>query len=116
MNNMMVWLRLATPEEREALALASGTPLNYLYHLAAEGKSYQRVASSEKAAAIETAAKPINAKALRAGRTLPDLLRTDLSPVCRECVYARKCLGEKAVASEFSYLARESATLEEDHY
>ena len=32
---------------------------------------------------------------------LPIVYRTDMVEACRNCEYARKCLGEPAVASEF---------------
>lgn len=32
---------------------------------------------------------------------LPIVYRTDIVPACRACEFAQKCLGERAVVSEF---------------
>lgn len=105
MKTMKVWLKLATPEERERLATGANTSVGYLYHLAADDDApHARDAHPELARALEKAAAPITADSH--GR-LPLLLRTDLSSGCRGCEFAERCLGDKAVASEFRFLPKE---------
>lgn len=96
---LMTWLRAATSAEQDLLAERAGTSAAYLRHLAApDSKAYKRQPSTALAAAIERESKAMH-KASK-GR-LPEVLRTDLVEACRECPYARKCLGERAVVSEF---------------
>ena len=98
MSQLKAWMRLASPEEQEQLAKDAGTSRVYLYHLANDQAEYGRQASPDLARRLEQAAAPINAKNPR----LPRLLRTDLAKACRECEFARKCLGEQIVTeSEF---------------
>ena len=98
MSQLKAWMRLASPEEQTALATAAGTSRAYLYHLANDKSAYGRYASPELARRLETAAVGINALNPR----LPRLLRTDLALACRECEFARKCLGDSVVTdSEF---------------
>jgi hypothetical protein len=98
MSQLKAWMRLASPDEQRALADAAGTSRQYLYHLANDRARYGRGASPELATALERAAVEIN----RANPRLPRLLRTDLARACRDCEFARKCLGEQVVTeSEF---------------
>lgn len=98
MSQLKAWMRLASPEEQEALARGAGTSRSYLYHLANDSSNYGRMASPALARMIEIAAVGINAMNPR----LPRLLRTDLAKACRDCEFARKCLGEAIVTeSEF---------------
>lgn len=91
---MKIWMAAATVEEQEMLAQSAGTSRGYLYQLAGG----HRQASAELGAAIEAKTKAM-AKASK-GR-LPVIYRTDIVPACRACIYAQKCLGERAVVSEF---------------
>lgn len=92
---MKTWMRLATTEEQEMLVQRCGTSRGYLYQLAGGF----RQASAEMAIAIERETKAMAAASK--GR-LPVVYRTDLSPVCRGCDFARKCLGEEvAVRGDF---------------
>ena len=91
---MRSWMRLATPAERETLAERSGTTVGMLNQYAGG----HRECSAAKAGAIESASK-VMSKASK-GR-LPILWRTDLVSACRTCPYAIKCLGDRAMASEF---------------
>ena len=97
---MKAWLQAASPLEREALAKEVGTSVQYLSHLAVNSdKKYRREPKILLAAGIERETKKM-AKTSK-GR-LPEVLRTDLVEGCRLCAYAQKCLGERAVASEFA--------------
>ena len=92
---MKAWLRQATAAERETLAKTAGTSVQYLHHLAAgEETNYKREPKPALAAAIERETKVL-AKASR-GR-LPVVHRTDLVSACRQCEFARKCLGSEVV-------------------
>ena len=98
MSQLKAWMRIASPEEQKALASAAGTSRAYLYHLANDESGYGRYASPELARRLEIASVGINAMNPR----LPRLLRTDLAKACRDCEFARKCLGEAIVTeSEF---------------
>lgn len=96
---MKAWLNAATPAERETLAKLVNTSVQYLSHVAVnEDKNYKREPKIPLAAGIERETRAM-AKASK-GR-LPIVLRTDLVEGCRQCPYAQKVLGERALASEF---------------
>lgn len=96
---LRAWLRAATAAERELLASRVGTSAQYLLHLAVnDDRAYKREPKPALAAAIERETR-LMARASR-GR-LPVVLRTDLVTACRECEFARKCLGDAALASHF---------------
>lgn len=100
------WLNAATGDERALLAERVGTSSAYLQHLAAnEEKNYRREPKPALAASIERETKAM-AKASR-GR-LPVVYRTDLVTACRQCEFARKCLGDALVVrSEFPIVTRD---------
>ena len=94
-DTLHAWLRAATTAEQKELADATTKgSVNYLEQLAGG----HRGCSAAKAGLIEDAAAPITKRSK--GR-LPRILRTDLSPACRRCPYAAKCLGLAAAASDF---------------
>ena len=75
------WLKKATVQERQRLVALAGTSKTYLYMLS-EGL---RIASPEMAAKIVDSANRINKK------LLPKLTVGDLSPVCANCRFYKKC-------------------------
>lgn len=83
---LKTWMQLATVDEQLLLAQRCETSRTYLYHLSGGF----RKASPELAAAIERESKAMHRASN--GR-LPIVYRTDLSPVCRACEFAQKCLG-----------------------
>lgn len=91
---MRNWMAAATVDEQELLAQRIGTSRGMLYQMAGG----HRNASAERAQAIERETR-LMARASK-GR-LPVVYRTDLCEACRSCDFARRCLGEKAVVSEF---------------
>jgi len=101
MHVLKQWMALATTAEIEELAREAGTSRNYLYQLCHDDKPHGREASNVLAARIERAAEVITR---RSGGRLPHVLRTDLNAGCRSCEYARKCLGDAAIASHFRVL------------
>lgn len=97
--SLKAWLKAATTAERDTLAQRVGTSTQYLAHVAVnEDKNYKREPKIALAAGIERETTTM-AKASK-GR-LPIVLRTDLIEGCRQCPYARKVLGERALQSEF---------------
>lgn len=91
---MRVWMRAATPDERSTMARRAGTSVGMLNQLAGG----HRQASADMAGRIERVAAEMH----RASKgRLPAVVRTDLCEACRACQYAAKCLGERAVVSEF---------------
>ena len=94
-------MQAASIEEKYALADLAGTSLGTLNQIAGGyrtgGEAIVRAGMARK---LETAAKVLNKR----NRALPGLLRTDLSPECRECDFAQKCLGDKAAASGFNVI------------
>lgn len=86
MNGLTMWLRAATPAEQMTLAEGVGTSRAYLNHLGAG----HRKASAAIAGEIEKHTEAMHRDS--AGR-LPLVYRTDLADVCRQCQYARECLG-----------------------
>lgn len=93
------WMKAATVSEQEMLASRVESSRATLSQYA----SGHRKASAERAAQIEAVTKEM-ARASK-GR-LPIVYRTDLSAACRACPYAQRCLGDKALASEFPVLAQ----------
>lgn len=88
------WMSAATVAEQELLAQKAGTSRGMLFQLAGG----HRQCSADLAGRIE-AASAVMAKASK-GR-LPHIVRTDICAACRSCQYAAKCLGERAVVSDF---------------
>lgn len=97
MNIVKQWMRAATPEEQELMAKAIGTTRGMLYQYS-NAKTTKRHPSAERAAAFERASKVMHRQSR--GR-LPLIYRTDLAEACRTCEFAQKCLGPKAVRSDF---------------
>lgn len=91
---MRAWMAAATPDEQTTLAKRVGTSRGMLYQYAGG----HRQASAAVGAAIERETRLMH-KASK-GR-LPIVYRTDIVPACRACEFAQKCLGERAVVSEF---------------
>src|SRR4051812_46604596 len=104
MNTLKLWLSQATTLERNKLSELAGTKRSYLYFLSNPEKSYGRTASAELAQRLEKAAAGVRDTSAEAKARLPLLLRTDLAPVCLVCAFAKRCLGDKAIASEFDYI------------
>lgn len=97
-DTLHTWLLAASRDEQQQLAdAATNGSVNALFQYALG----HRNPSAEKAGLIETAAEPISRRSK--GR-LPRILRTDLSAACRECPYARRCLGVSASAGDFEPL------------
>lgn len=97
---MKTWMRAATEAERSALASAVGTSVGMLGQYAGG----HREMSAERAGRIEAASATMH-KASK-GR-LPKIVRTDVCGACRQCQYAAKCLGERAVVSDFPIVAEQ---------
>lgn len=97
---LRAWMLAATPDEHRILAERAGTSKPYLHHLAAgEASNYRREPKASLAASIERETKAMNRAS---GGRLPIVYRTDLNSTCRECEFARKCLGDEVVTrSEF---------------
>lgn len=91
---MRNWMAAATPTEQQVLADRIGTSRGMLFQYSGG----HRQASAGTAAKIEQATKAM-AKVSK-GR-LPIVYRTDLAEACRNCEFAQRCLGERAVVSEF---------------
>ena len=92
--SIKAWMRAATAAERDLLAEKIGTSPGQLYQLAGG----HRQASADMAGRIESATMEM-AKASK-GR-LPRVYRTDVCEACRQCSYAAKCLGTRAIVSDF---------------
>lgn len=98
MTSMKLWMQAASTEQQFDLARRAQTSRSYLYHLAGEFRD----ASAELAQRIERAALDMHKESR--GK-LPRIYRTDLNAACRGCDFALKCLGPKAVASEFEFIS-----------
>lgn len=84
----------ATIAEQQLMAQKAGTTRGMLFQLAGG----HRQASADLAGRIE--AVTVSMHKASKGR-LPEVVRTDLCAACRVCQYAHKCLGDRAVVSEF---------------
>lgn len=90
---LRAWMAVATANEQQTLAMLAGTSRAYLYTVANAG-STKRQASSKRIISSDMAGRLAHAAAdLRlVNPALPELLRTDLSPTCGDCEYAKRCL------------------------
>lgn len=102
---MKAWMAAATVDEQVALANRTGTSRGMLYQWA----SGNRQASAEMAGRIESATAEMHK--LSKGR-LPKIYRTDLCVACSGCQYAGRCLGARAVVSEFPIVDTRQMELE----
>jgi DNA-binding transcriptional regulator YdaS (Cro superfamily) len=102
---LKAWMQAATVAEQDLLAEAVGTSRGMLHQYAGG----HREVSAARAGEFEAASKAM-ARASK-GR-LPVLLRTDLTEACRQCSYAQRCLGPRAVASEFPIVSEAMLELE----
>lgn len=101
MNALKHWMRLATSEQQQQLAAEAGTSRQYLYKLANTRAKYARSAKASLAAALERVSHRL---AAFTNRSLPKLYRTDLNETCRDCPYAKRCLGDIATRSHFEFV------------
>lgn len=101
MNIFKVWMRVATPGEQAVLAEALGTSRNMLYQISGGFKTV----SAERGAAIEKLTEQMHLASV--GR-LPRIYRTDMVEACRNCEFARQCLGGAADRSEFQVVTAAS--------
>ena len=99
MNRLKKWMLAATKQQKIALADMAGTTLPMLRQFAGAYRHKDRGVSMRSGLAIrmEQAAAALH----RIDDTLPEMLRTDLSPECRGCDFARKCLGDRVDESGF---------------
>lgn len=98
--SIKAWMAAATTDEQILLAERAGTTRAMLYQYAGG----YRQCSAETAGKIEAVTAGMH-KASK-GR-LPRIYRTDLCGACRSCQYAAKCLGARAVVSEFPIVKAE---------
>lgn len=77
------WMAASSAAQKQRLSRLSRVGLSHLYQIA-QGR---RMASSDAAARIEEASKGIGTD----GGNLPMLARGDISAVCGECPYYKKC-------------------------
>lgn len=100
-NQLRVFLSAATTAEKAELAERSGTTLGTLNQVAGGyRRGGQAVVRAGLAMRIEAAA----AELRKRNRSLPELYRTDLSPECRGCDFAQRCLGNKTAGGDFAVL------------
>lgn len=97
---LKVWMAAATADEQKLLAERVGTTVGMLRQYSGG----HRQCSAETAGKIEAVTATMH-KASK-GR-LPKIVRTDICQACRACQYAAKCLGERAVVSEFPIVSGE---------
>lgn len=100
MNHLKQWMSAATQQQKIALADLAGTTVPMLNQIAGGYKRADKsaVVRSGLAIRLEHAAKALS----NLDPKLPELLRTDLSPECRGCDFARACLGDKMDKSGFN--------------
>lgn len=101
MNQLRMWMQAASQEEKSALADLAGTTIGTLNQIAGGYRTGgEAIVRSGLARKLEKAAAVLNKR----NKLLPALLRTDLSPECRECEFAQRCLGDKAIMSGFTVI------------
>lgn len=108
MNQMRVWMQAASANEQSRLAEMAGTTIGTLQQIAGSYRNQgQPTVRSGLAGRIQGAARGLRLK----NKALPMLLRTDLSPECRECEYAQRCLKSAAITGEFGHVVGSAADL-----
>ena len=91
---MRSWMSAATIDEQELLAKRAATTRGHLYQLAGGHR--------QTSAALAGELERVTAEMHKASKgRLPRVYRTDLCTACQQCQYAAKCLGSRAVVSEF---------------
>lgn len=89
MNKLKQWMYAASPAEQDHLAREVETSRGTLYQYA--GGHLQ--ASASRGAAIERVTREMHA----ANPSLPIVYRSDVVPACRDCEFARQCLGDDII-------------------
>lgn len=105
MNQMRVFLRAASSEEVDRVAELAGTTVGTLNQIAG---SYRTDGNPQVRSGLAGRIQNAVAEVRRANKTLPNVLRTDLSPECRACEYAQKCLKSNALGGEFNTIAEKN--------
>lgn len=104
-NQMRAFLHAASTEEIAEVATLAGTTPGTLNQIAGsyrtEGKPQVR---SGLAGRIQNAVGKVRLK----NKSLPTVLKTDLSSECRECEYAQRCLKDTVVKGEFNVVVGKS--------
>lgn len=95
MNALEHFRSKATAAEKQALADACGTSYSYLWFHLAKGRREPDALLSAKIEAATTL------MSRQSDGRLPVVYRTELNSACRACQFARRCLGDKAIAAEF---------------
>ena len=108
MNQMRVWMQAASQNEQIKLAQLSGTTIGTLQQIAGSYRNGGNpTVRSGLAGRIQVAATELRRK----NKNLPVVLRTDLSPECRDCEYAQRCLKSAAIAGEFNHVVGSETNL-----
>jgi hypothetical protein len=97
-------MQAATKDEHNRLADLAGTTVGTLHQIAG---SYRNDGVPTVRSGLAGRLQSATANLRKKNKTLPVVLRTDLSPECRECEFAQRCLGTLAVAGEFQSMSDE---------
>ena len=100
-NPMRAWLDAASKDEKRELARRAETTMGMISQI---GGGYRNKGRPQVRSGLARRLELAAAEMRKSNKALPELLRTDLSGECRDCEFARKCLGSKAVATEFEVL------------
>lgn len=104
-NQMRAFLRAAKPDEVQAVASLAKTTVGTLNQIAGsyrtDGKPQVR---SGLAGRIQNAV----AEVRRKNKSLPIVLKTDLSSECRDCEYAQRCLRDTVLKGEFNIVTEKN--------
>lgn len=108
MNQMRLWMQSASPNEQIKLAELAGTTIGTLHQIAGSYRTHGNpTIRSGLAGRIQSAANELRRK----NKLLPVVLRTDLSPECRDCEYAKHCLKSAAIVGEFNHVVEKDNDL-----
>jgi hypothetical protein len=89
MSAMKLWMRAASTKEQQELARRAKTSRAYLYVLANTTSEHSREPRPSLAARIERASVVMREK----NPKLPVVPRVSLNSDCRNCEYAKTCMG-----------------------
>lgn len=92
MSKIRDWMQRASTKEQQELARRAKTSRAYLYVLSNSQGNYTREARPALAARIEKGTLAMRDKNAK----LPPVMRTDLNTDCRNCEFAKKCMGVKS--------------------
>lgn len=104
-NQMRHFLREASNDEILSVASLAKTTVGTLNQIAG---SYRNNGQPQVRSGLAGRIQNAVAEVRRKNKSLPVVLRTDLSSECRECEYAQRCLKDTVITGEFNIVTEKN--------